>query len=285
MIDLHTHSTASDGTYSPGELIKEAKRIGLQAVALTDHDNIDGLREAKLCANNIGIEFVPGIEISVKRSRGQDIKAETHILGFYIDASSETLISSLEKIRQARAERIDAICTKLKKMNMPVSPESLREYGGKGVTGRSHIARAMKALGYVESVNEAFEKYLSSGCPAYAEHYAMSAEEAIELINSANGIACCAHLHLLRFENEDLFRFLERLKAAGLRGIEGYYPSYAEEQGEQYRNLACKLGLKLSGGTDFHGANRPEVSLGTGYGDMNIPYSLLKELRDCYPHS
>lgn len=279
MIDLHTHSSASDGTYSPSELIQKAKQSGIEAIALTDHDNTDGIPEAQAKADAVGIELVHGVELSALPPKELPKGAELHILGFDIDIESEGLRNGLARVKAARIERVQTMVEKLGGMGMPITPEELKEYGGDGIVGRCHIAKAMTAMGYADSIGDAFDRYLSAGRPAYVSNFVMDARAAIELILSAGGIPCCAHLHHLHLEGDELYAFLKKLKSFGLAAIEGYYPAYTKAMGEEYRGMAAALGLKLSGGTDFHGANRPDVSLGIGRGSMNVPYSVLASLR------
>ncbi len=273
-VDLHCHSNCSDGSLSPAELIKYAKEKGLSAVALTDHDTTDGIEEAKKCAEENGLELIPGIEFSVSAD------TEIHILGLFIDTENETLLKTIEKMKQNRIERIADICEKLKKLGMDISLyDVLKASSGKFV-GRAYIAKVLLDKGYVSSLQEAFEKYIGAGKPAYSEKKDLTAKEAIETINAAGGKAFFAHLNQTGYSLEKLLETLKEFKCYGLYGIEGYYCQYTDKEISDYRKIASECGLSFSGGSDFHGKMKPGLEIGTGYGNLDIPYFALGNLKN-----
>lgn len=273
MIDLHIHSTASDGSLTPAEVVRHAKEAGLEAIALTDHDTTDGLDEALAEGRRIGLEIVPGIEFSVKSD------TETHILGYDIDYKQDFFIEALQNIRRVRRERNRETEVLLRNHGFYVTYEEALSHAPEGVVGRAHFARVMVEKGYVNSVKEAFDQYLSSGRPCFSSLQMMTAADAVHLIKRAGGYAFVAHLHLIRKSLPSLYSFIGELKEEGLDGIEGYYTDYTEEDNQNYRKLAAAFNLKLSGGTDFHGAMKPHIAIGRGLGNLDIPYSVLQNIR------
>lgn len=272
-IDLHTHSTCSDGSMTPTELVLHAKEAGLAAVAVSDHDTADGVREAVETGRKCGVEVIPAIELSAKS------ETETHILGYFIDPTSPALSSAVDYIRDVRTQRIGETCELLAKYGMDVTLDEVKQKAGGGILCRAHLAKIMTEKGYSTSPKEAFNKWLNVGCPAYSESQALSDTEAIELIRKAGGDAYLAHLHLTKKPHYELDTFVRRLAEEGLCGIEGYYTDYTPETESEYRALAKKYALKLSGGTDFHGAFKPHISIGVGLGGLNIPYSVLENMK------
>lgn len=273
MIDLHTHSTVSDGSMTPTEVIMHAKKCGLSAVALTDHDEISGVAEAIAEGEKLGIEVIPGIELSVKSD------TETHILGYFVDYNSPKLLHAINEARKVREERTMEVCRNLAAIGINVNYEEVVAAADGGMTSRGHIAYVMTSKGYTSSIKEAFGKYLAYGCPGYSSKQYLTAAEAVELINSAGGRAYVAHLHLICLDDDDLKSFLSELKEAGLAGIEGYYTDYTPAMQEKYQKMAQELGLSISGGTDFHADIKPHISIGVGYGNLRIPYSVLEAMK------
>lgn len=272
-IDLHTHSVKSDGSMEPRDVIREAKNHGLAAVALTDHDSIDGVYEAMDEGEKIGIEVIPAIELSAQSD------TELHVLGYYIDIYNKKLLDCLAFARKVREERQTETCIKLNKLGFRVTMDEVRALAGSDILCRAHFAKILVDKGYVESVNQAFLKYLNFGCPAYSNRQAFSGAEAISLIKNAGGVAFAAHLHLIKLPDEQLREFLKSLISCGLDGIEGYYTDYTEEMQDKYQNMAAGLGLAVSGGTDFHGEMKPHISIGSGLGNLKIPYSVLDKIK------
>jgi len=273
IIDLHTHTVCSDGSMTPAELVRHARASGLAAVAVSDHDTADGVKEAMAVGADIGIEVVPAIELSAISD------TETHILGYFIDPDSEALVKAVDNIRAIRTQRIGETCEMLEKYDIHVTLDEVKAKAGGGILCRAHIAKLMTEKGYSESPKAAFNQWLNVGCPCYSESQALTDTEAVELIRAAGGDAYLAHLHLTKKSGDDLEAFVKHLAAAGLTGIEGYYTDYTPEMAETYRNLAKKYNLKISGGTDFHGSFKPHISIGRGLGEMTIPYSVLEEMK------
>ncbi len=269
MIDLHCHSNISDGTMTPDELVKHAAERGLSAMALTDHDEVAGVKEAMEAGKRYGITVIPGIELSVQSD------TETHILGYFIDPDNAELLSALEKAREVREERTAEVCATLTELGYPLTYDEIVKEADGGMTSRGHIAAVMVKKGYVESVKEAFKQHLAYGCPAYSGRQYLTAEQAVRLINGAGGRAYVAHLHLIKQDDERLFAFLKQLKDAGLAGIEGYYTDYTPQLQEKYHAMAAELGLSLSGGSDYHAANKPHIEIGVGTGELNVDDSVL----------
>ncbi|MGI6745503.1 MAG: PHP domain-containing protein [Acutalibacteraceae bacterium] len=210
-IDLHTHSNKSDGSMTPLELVRHAKQAGLAAISLTDHDCIDGVKQAVCEGERIGLEVVPGIEFSAKS------ETETHILGYYIDVDNEDILCNLSEIKRVRIERTAQTSKLLKELGFDVSVQEVLEIAPGGIVGRAHFARVMANKGYVSSVKEGFDKYLANGKPAYSNRQHLSASQAIRLIKGAGGLAFAAHLHLMRKTDEELFEFLSRMRGGGTR--------------------------------------------------------------------
>ena len=274
VVDFHTHSTCSDGTLTPKALVNHAKKSGLSAFALTDHDSVDGIKEAKEEAERIGMEFIAGIEFSAAEN------TETHIIGLFIDPENETLLKTIEKLKGSRKRRMEEICFKLRNLGMDITHEEALEIAGGNFVGRAHIAKLMVEKGYCETIKECFEKYIGLGKPAYAEKNELSAVEAVKAIRAAGGLAFLAHLNQTGYSLEQLEELLLKLKSAGLNGIEGYYPEYTAEQISDYRALAEKLSLCFSGGSDYHAAMKPHIQIGVGTGDLSIPYFVLQNMKN-----
>ncbi len=274
MIDLHTHSNCSDGSMTPIELVHHAKINGLSAIALTDHDSVDGISRALEEGNSIGLEVVPGIEFSVQS------ETETHILGFFIDHKSHLLQDAIENIRSVRTTRIENTCKKLGHLGFDVSMEEVRELAPSGLIGRAHFAKLLVKKGYTSSVKEGFDKYLSNGKYAYDGSQYLTASDAISLIRDCGGVSFLAHPHLTRLPEERLIAFLEELKSFGLSGLEGYYSEYTPEMQKYFCSLADKMGLDVSGGSDFHADMKPHISIGKGMGNLYIPYSVLAKIKE-----
>lgn len=273
-IDLHTHSLKSDGSMTPAEVVREAKRAGLHAIALSDHDTVDGLPEAIEEGKKIGVEVVPAIEFSVQS------KTETHILGYYIDYENPELKKVLEEVVDLRIERNHVTCQRLNELGFDITLEEVRALAPNNFVGRAHFARVLMDKGYTESVKEGFDKYMSAGQYAYCEKQRLTAEQAVKLIKKCGGLAFVAHPHLIKISDEELVEFLKQLKEYGLDGIEGFYTDYTPEMQTKFQSMAKELGLLISGGTDFHAQMKPHISIGTGLGNMRIPYEVLEKIKE-----
>ena len=274
LIDLHTHSNASDGSFTPRELVAYAQRRGAAALALTDHDTLAGLEEALQAGTEFGLEIIPGLEISAQYAGGT-----MHILGYLFNRADPNLNRELLILQQARRERNPKIIKKLQGYGIPITQEQIAALAP-GQIGRPHIAQALLQLKAVSSLEEAFQKYLRKGALAYVEKFRFPPKKAISLIRRAGGIAVLAHPFTLSTGSiQELRALILGLKEEGLKGLEVYYSEHTSEQTRQYRDLAEEMGLLCTGGTDFHGANKEKVDLLSGYGDLKIPYELLQKLK------
>lgn len=267
-VDLHTHSTASDGSYSPTELLQRAKDAGLRVLALTDHDSTGGIEEAAQAARNLDIEFIPGIEINTDVSGG-----EIHVLGYFIEYQRSAFQEVLQVLRNARERRGQRMVELLNEAGIHISWERVREIA-QGSVGRPHVARALMEAGYVQSVAEAFDKYIGKGCFAYVPRYKLTPEDAVHLVASANGLPVMAHpLWLPGLAT--LREWLPDLRAAGMVGLETYYGPYTPEEEGILHALADEYGLIPTGGTDFHGPGIHPTPLGGRY----VPYEAVERLK------
>ncbi|MBR2986766.1 MAG: PHP domain-containing protein [Clostridia bacterium] len=273
-IDLHTHSKASDGSLTPRELVYHAKEAGLSAIALSDHDTTEGLPEAEKAASEVGIELIPAIEFSVISD------TETHILGLFIEKSNQRLRDAIERSQIQRRDRAKITAQKLAALGFDCPCEEALDPKDGTVIGRAHFAKLMVKKGYVSSVKEAFDKYLASGKPAYVGGHVLTDREAIDIIHEAGGVAVLCHPHLIRLSDSDLYVYMQKLVCYGLDAVEGYYTEFTPEMQKTFRHFAKRLGLLLSGGSDFHGANKPTIRIGKGYGNLEIPYSILTALKE-----
>lgn len=274
LIDLHTHSTASDGSLSPRELIKYAKKKGAAAISLTDHDTVEGIAEALTAGREQDLEVIPGLEISAQHNGGT-----MHILGYYIDPSDPDLNQELNRLQEARRDRNPKIIEKLQGLGIPIDFNQVQELA-KGQIGRPHIAQVLLQTGVVSCLEEAFQKYLTKGAAAYVEKFRFSPQTAISLILRAGGIPVLAHPKTLQCSSyRDLKVLVEELKATGLTGVEVLYPDHSSEQTGTYFSLVRELDLLYTGGSDFHGDNKEKVDLLVGLGDLKIPYKIVENLK------
>ena len=272
-IDLHTHSTYSDGTFSVKELIDRAHEKGLAAIALTDHDTVDGVDEAiEYAASKYpDLEVVPGVELSTE-GEGREV----HIVGLYIDNHDKEFVSGLKDFIDSRTVRNKKMCKKLtEEAGIPISYEELTKEFPDTVITRAHYAKFMVDRGYVNSRAEVFDRYIGDHCPYYVGREKITPEDAIRSILKAKGVPVFAHPILCRFGDDRLDAFVGKLKEAGLVGIEAVYSTYERRDETQIKELAKKYDLLISGGSDFHGANKPDIDLGTGCGRLFVPEDLL----------
>ena len=280
-IDLHVHSNCSDGTCTPTELVDHAMEKGLAAFALTDHDSVDGLEEAILYADRLRTkssavpEVVPGIELS-SEYHGQDI----HVVGLYINYHDQIFLSKIRDFVESRANRNQKMCALLQKAGIPVTYEELLTAYPDSVITRAHYAGYMLEKGYVKSRQEAFERYVGDHAPCYIPREKITPAQAVQLIRQAGGAPILAHPILYHMSEEHLDELVRELKEFGLMGIEAVYSTYSPADERQIRGLAKKYDLLVSGGSDFHGANKPGLDLGTGFGKLFIPMELLWEFKE-----
>ena len=277
-VDLHSHSTASDGSEKPAALIEQALQIGLATLALTDHDTQDGIADARLAADGTGLELIAGTELSLEYDVGG-----MHLVVLWLEPGPGPLQDRLLELRHGRDQRNEMMAQRLTELGMPVTAEEILDEGGSGSIGRPHIAAVMMHKGYVETIDEAFELWLTSGKPAYIGRPRLSPEEAIQLARASGGVPVLAHPHTLGVNRaHEMADLLTRLIAAGLVGLEAYCAGYRRHEREGYADLARRFGLVPAGGSDFHGTYKPGLSLGTGYGDLIVPDQVVEELR---PHA
>jgi 3',5'-nucleoside bisphosphate phosphatase len=278
-IDLHIHSTASDGTCSPSEILQLASRSGLKAIAITDHDTLEGSRQALECGIPAEFHFIVGVEISSQPAMGWDASGSLHILGYGIDPRHGELGQTLNKFQQVRIERTHRILDRLRHLGIPLTMEQVVAEVGQGAASRPHVASAMVKAGAVANIDEAFQKYLSKGCPAYVSKERLDCLQAFELIRAAGGIPVLAHPSLIPCRSKDeLADLVASLCKIGLKGLEVYYTEHSPRAVTQYMALAEKFGLTVTGGSDFHGLLTPNVQMGKGTGELHVPYALFENL-------
>lgn len=280
-IDLHVHSTESDGTLTPEEVVTAAADAGLAAIALTDHDTVSGVKKAQAAADARGLELVPGIELSTeyaipgKKASGKEI----HIVGLFIDPEDPVLLKKTTEFRECRDSRNEKIVAALRQEGFAITMEALTAENPDSVITRANIARFLYNHGCIRNIQEAFDKYIGDGCRCYAGRFKVSPMEAVALIKQAGGTAILAHPLLYHMGTESLKQLIDTLREAGLDGIEAIYGTYTDGDERLVRKLAAENGLLISGGSDFHGSNKPAIHLGTGQGRMRLPYSVLNEIR------
>ncbi|MBP3569617.1 MAG: PHP domain-containing protein [Lachnospiraceae bacterium] len=277
-IDLHVHSTASDGTLTPSEVVDHAIEVGLSAFALTDHDTLRGVAEAKERAawhkaQGHPVEVYPGVEISAAY-KNRDI----HILGLLVDETNEILDRALTSFLENRNRRNDKMLEKFAEHGIELTMQDLTEDAPGSVITRAHFARALMKKRIVTSVQEAFEKYVGDDGPCYVAREYMPPEQAISIIKKAGGVPVLAHPLLYKLPHDELYSLVERLKNAGLKGIEVYYSNNRGQDEVNVKALANHFGLIATGGSDFHGAAKPAIELGSGKGNLKIPYSVLENV-------
>jgi predicted metal-dependent phosphoesterase TrpH len=278
-IDLHIHSTASDGSLSPPDIIALASRTGVGAISITDHDSIAGAREALLCGIPDTLGFLTGVEISAEPPPFYPGAGSIHILGYDLRLDDPELNRALEKLQDSRRQRNPQIIARLNKQGVSIRIDEVEKQAADGQPGRPHIAKLLVKKGVVKSIDEAFDRFLGKGKPAYVDKFRIDSVQAIELINAAGGIPVLAHPCLLELESvEQLDELLQEMMSMGLKGLEVHYPQHSPEQTRQYADLARRHDLLMTGGTDFHGDIQPEIQLGFGKGDFHVPYALYEKL-------
>lgn len=304
-VDLHVHSNRSDGSFTPTQLVDYACEKGLAAFALTDHDTIDGLEEAERYADMLrrdragdaaGVEgqnaapwakrlindsgaavpeVIPGIEFSTEY-QGHDI----HVLGLYIDYHNSAFVQKLRDFVDSRTLRNRKMCRLLTEAGLPVAYEALLAEFPDAVITRAHYAKYMLNHGYVKSMSDAFDRYIGDHCPCFVPREKVTPVDAVKLILSAGGIPILAHPVLYHMSDENLDTLTVLLAEAGLVALEAIYSTYTAFDERKMRALARKYHLLVSGGSDFHGANKPGLDLGTGYGSLYVPYSVLRDIKE-----
>jgi predicted metal-dependent phosphoesterase TrpH len=275
MIDLHTHTTESDGTFRPEELVREAKQVGLEALAITDHDTFTGYEIARPCAVQQGLELVCGIELATK-FHGHAV----HLLAYFLnDPPGEGFRRWVVTLQEGRRRRNQELIEKLNAAGMPVTIEELEQRGRKLIV-RPHFAAVMLAKGYVQSLDEAFGKYLDESGSCYVPMESPEFAEAVAEISNGGGISVLPHPVRINVTDGELETMVGEMRGLGLNGIEVYHSDHDARHREFYRSVAERFGLKISGGSDFHGAHKPRVALGSGIGgNVRVPYEVLRQLR------
>ena len=279
-VDLHVHSTASDGTFSPEALVDYALQKQLAAFALTDHDTIDGLAPAIAYARNTDVEVIPGIELSTEYN-GRDI----HIVGLFIDYENPVFLEHLAEFCASRDRRNEKMAARLTEAGCPITMEELTEAFPDAVITRAHFARLMMQKGYIQQIKEAFEKYIGDNGPCFVPREKVTPWDGVRLIREAGGLAVLAHPVLYHMNEHALHKLLFPLKDAGLTAIEGLYATYNHADEAMVRRLASRHSLLLSGGSDFHGDNKPGQDMGTGFGNLRVPETILDDLRAVWQKS
>lgn len=266
-VDLHVHTTASDGQYAPADVVRLALERGIRVLAITDHDTVAGVPEALAAASGTPLEVIPGVEMSTETHHG-----EVHILGYYVDIEEARFLALLDRLRDARRVRAQHMVERLAKLGVHVPWQRVADLVGAGAYGRPHIARILVELGYVPNTHDAFAQYIGYHGPAYVARYKLTPAEAIHAIARAGGVPVLAH----PWGIEDLGGVVADLVAEGLAGIEVYYRGYTPEMMQELVNLARKHGLAATGGSDFHGA---QIVAGVELGSVDVPLWAVEELR------
>jgi predicted metal-dependent phosphoesterase TrpH len=269
-IDLHMHSTFSDGNHTPTELVQMAVEKRLAAISLTDHDSVDGLPEAMQAGSENGLEVIAGVELSCE-FRGRDL----HVLGYGVDPHDQPFRDALDKFCQTRHTRGIRIIEKLNALGVNIDPAEVLAKAGEGALGRPHIAAVLVEKGVVSRTGEAFDKYIAEGGPAYVPKYKMSPREAVDQIRAAGGLAFIAHPGIFLENESELYDLI----AEGFDGVEVYHPTHTQSRAEELKRIAEQKGLLVSGGSDFHGFEGRDAFMGV----LDIPYEVWTVIRERLP--
>jgi predicted metal-dependent phosphoesterase TrpH len=272
-LDLHLHTTFSDGSRSPTDVLTLASKAQVTALAITDHDTVNGLPEAIQAGRALGIEVIPGIELSSRWGN-----TELHILGYFLDWNDVELRRQLTRFQDARHVRNPRIIEKLNALGIHLTYADVKTLAGDASVGRPHIARVLIEKGYVTSAKEAFDRYLADGAAAHVPRELPDPADAIAVIRAAGGVPVLAHPSWLD-RSEGIYKICEQLKAVGLGGIEVHYSTHRPEQTAAYLDVARRLDLLVTGGSDFHGVTKPDIEVGIGRGQLKVPEALLEPLR------
>lgn len=274
-IDLHVHSSRSDGTMSPSELVSYASVRNISAFALTDHDTIAGIDEAVTASSGTGVEVIPGIEFSTEYN-GRDI----HLVGLFIPYQNPDFCNQLCDFQDSRINRNEKMCHQLSLSGIPITLNELQERYPDSVITRAHFASYMLALGYVRSREEAFERYIGDHAPCFVPREKITPFQAVHFLRQFNAIPILAHPLLYHMSERNLDALVASLTSEGLIGLEAIYSTYSASEEREMRKLAQKYHLCISGGSDFHGANKRNIDLGAGCGHLFVPYEVLDKLRE-----
>ena len=267
-VDLHTHSTYSDGILSPAMLVEEAVSRGVGILALTDHDTVAGIGEARAAGERLGVEIIPGVELSAALPSG----GEVHLLGYFVDVDDPAFLEQLAGYARARIERMERMVERLSRIGAPVAVERVREIAGLGTVGRPHLGRALVEAGYASDLSDAFARYIGGGKPAFVPRPRVDPRDAIALVRAAGGVTVLAH----PFSVGGVESVLDRLVPAGLAGMEVDYGEYSVEDREILRQIAARRRLIATGGSDYHG---PDLRAARELGSAPVPLGAVTALR------
>ena len=268
--DLHVHTYLSDGTFSPERVVEYSKAKGLDAIAITDHDCCSGITPAIIAAKDLDLEIIPGVELTAELD-----EAEIHILGYFIDWQNDSFLRKLEKISKVRQERAKEILEKLRKHGIDISEKELFELSGPGSVGRLHIAHLLVKKGAVSSLKEVFAKYIGDHGPCYVKKFKLSPKEAADMIKGIGGVSVLAHPKTINFKNKSTENFLKMLVRDGIQGIEVYHSDHTAKDENEFKELAEKYNLLMTGGSDCHGFGKKEILIGK----VRIPYELVERIK------
>lgn len=274
LVDLHVHSTASDGTFTPAQVVEYAASKHLKAIALTDHDTIDGIDEALAASRTCGIEVIPGIELSCVY-----LDTEIHILGLFIDKDREEFVKQTDRLKKIREERNQEMISRFQKAGFEVSLEDLQNGHPETVITRAHFAKVLLDKGYVSSMDQAFKKYLQYGGPYCMRKEKISPEMAMDILRSGGAFPVLAHPMQYKFGYQAIEELVAFLKSMGLRGIEAYHSSHNQYESGKLKDMCTKYHLLPTGGSDFHGSNKPDIDIGSGRGGLRISSLLLDDIK------
>lgn len=274
IVDLHAHTTASDGSYTPTELVRYAKKKGLSALAITDHDTIAGVEEASIEGRKLGIRVIPGAELSTRMD-----DCDVHMTSLFINCKNEQLIKRLDDMAASRQERNYKMVDKLHEAGFQIDRSDLDALGEGKILARGHIAQILIARGYATELKEALRKYLSKGTPGYVQKEVLSPEECIQLVHDAGGLIFVAHLHQIDPQDPEHCKDVaRRLIRMGADGLETQYCEFDDEWRQATEQIAQECGCLRSGGSDFHGVMKKGLDLACGYGDLQVPYTFLEAM-------
>ncbi len=274
-IDLHLHTTHSDGSLPPADVVRLAHEAHVTALAITDHDITTGIPEAIAAGQALGIEIIPGIEISSRYG-----ESELHVLGYFLDWQDPELSARLATLRESRHRRNPQIIERLQSLGIDITYDEVRAVAGSDSVGRPHIARVLMNKKVVTSAKEAFDRFLANGRPAYVPRDLPEPADAIQWIKAAHGLAVLAHPTWVKAPEGTLTNLVRQLKAAGLDGVEVHYSTHTPRQTREYLSLAKQIDLLVTGGSDFHGVTKPDIEVGIGKGGLHVPDHLLAKLKD-----
>ena len=273
-IDLHTHTTWSDGSFTPTELMEWAHQHAIQALSITDHDTTDGLDEALAMSHSLAMDLIPGIEISTRFQ-----EREIHVLGYFIDYQNPIFQTRIRQLQSTRLTRIQAILQQLQHVGILISLDEVQQLAGSGSIGRPHVAQVLIRHGHASNFKEAFEKYLGTRGKAYVPREIPEAAEILRWIREAGGVAILAHPFWEGYRQEEINPACQRLVEQGLQGLEVFYGTFSAKQISFNLHLAKRFDLLVSGGSDFHGTYKPEIAIGKGKGALKVPQTALDKLR------